>query len=51
VAAGSPAGFLFARHIEEVDRLVTGWHGQKAINLPGGVAVRRSNGRLFFSPS
>ncbi|MFI1097440.1 tRNA lysidine(34) synthetase TilS [Streptomyces sp. NPDC020917] len=51
IAVGSPPGFLFARHIEEVDRLVTGWHGQKALNLPGGVAVRRANGRLFFSPS
>jgi tRNA(Ile)-lysidine synthase len=51
VAAGSPPGFLFARHIEEVDRLVTGWHGQKALNLPGGVAVLRANGRLFFTPS
>ena len=51
VAAGAPPGFLFARHIEEVDRLVTGWHGQKALNLPGGVAVLRTNGRLFFSPS
>jgi tRNA(Ile)-lysidine synthase len=51
VAAGSPPGFLFARHIEEVDRLVTGWRGQKALNLPGGVTVRRSDGRLFFSPS
>jgi tRNA(Ile)-lysidine synthase len=51
VAAGSPPGFLFARHIEEVDRLVTGWRGQKALNLPGGVAVLRANGRLVFSPS
>jgi len=51
VAAGSPPGFLFARHIEEVDRLVTGWRGQKALNLPGAVTVLRSNGRLFFSPS
>jgi tRNA(Ile)-lysidine synthase len=51
IDAGSPPGFLFARHIEEVDRLVTGWHGQKALNLPGGVAVRRANGRLVFSPS
>ncbi|WP_435128388.1 tRNA lysidine(34) synthetase TilS [Actinacidiphila sp. bgisy144] len=51
VAAGSPPGFLFARHIEEVDRLVTGWRGQKALNLPGGVAVRRADGRLVFSPS
>jgi tRNA(Ile)-lysidine synthase len=51
VAAGSPPGFLFARHIEEVDRLVTGWHGQKALNLPGGVAALRVDGRLFFTPS
>jgi tRNA(Ile)-lysidine synthase len=51
IAAGSPPGFLFARHIEEVDRLVTDWHGQKALNLPGGVAALRANGRLFFSPS
>lgn len=51
VAAGSPPGFLFARHIEEVDRLVTDWRGQKGLNLPGGVEARRRNGRLFFSPS
>jgi tRNA(Ile)-lysidine synthase len=51
VAAGAPPGFLFARHIEEVDRLVTGWHGQKALNLPGGVTALRASGRLFFSPS
>ncbi|MYS20594.1 tRNA(Ile)-lysidine synthase [Streptomyces sp. DvalAA-14] len=51
IAAGSPPGFLFARHIEEVDRLVTAWRGQKALNLPGGVTVLRANGRLFFSPS
>lgn len=50
VAAGAPPGFLFARHIAEVDRLVTDWHGQKALNLPGGVTVLRANGRLFFSP-
>ncbi|WP_329316621.1 tRNA lysidine(34) synthetase TilS [Streptomyces sp. NBC_01262] len=51
IAAGSPAGSLFARHIEETDRLVTGWRGQKPLNLPGGIAVGRRNGRLFFSPS
>ncbi|MDX3215588.1 tRNA lysidine(34) synthetase TilS [Streptomyces sp. ME02-6991-2B] len=48
VAAGSPAGSLFARHIEETDRLLTGWRGQKPLNLPGGVVVGRRNGRLFF---
>lgn len=48
LAAGSPAGSLFARHIEETDRLLTGWRGQKPLNLPGGVVVGRRNGRLFF---
>jgi tRNA(Ile)-lysidine synthase len=48
IAAGSPAGSLFARHIEETDRLLTDWHGQKPLNLPGGVVARRRNGRLFF---
>ncbi|GAA2413774.1 tRNA lysidine(34) synthetase TilS [Streptomyces glaucosporus] len=48
VAAGSPAGSLFARHIEEIDRLVTDWHGQRAINLPGRVAARRQGGTLVI---
>ncbi|NJQ03693.1 ATP-binding protein, partial [Streptomyces zingiberis] len=48
VAAGSPAGSLFARHIEEMDRLVTDWHGQGAINLPGRVEVRRRCGNLVI---
>ncbi|MFC0601945.1 tRNA lysidine(34) synthetase TilS [Streptomyces palmae] len=48
IAAGAPAGSLFARHIEEVDRLITGWRGQRAINLPGRVEVRRQGGRLVI---
>jgi tRNA(Ile)-lysidine synthase len=48
VAAGSPSGSLFARHVEEVDRLVTGWRGQGPINLPGGVVAQRRDGRLVF---
>ncbi|HEX5567084.1 MAG TPA: TilS substrate-binding domain-containing protein, partial [Streptomyces sp.] len=48
VAAGSPAGSLFARHIEEIDRLVTAWRGQRAINLPGRVAARRQGGTLVI---
>ncbi|MEV0276839.1 tRNA lysidine(34) synthetase TilS [Streptomyces sp. NPDC050610] len=48
ISAGSPAGSLFARHIEEVDRLITGWRGQGAINLPGRVVVRRQGGRLVI---
>ncbi|MGV9573786.1 MarP family serine protease, partial [Streptomyces nigra] len=40
-------GSLFALHVEEVDRLITGWRGQGAINLPGKVvAVHELAGRL-----
>ncbi|MEV0602073.1 tRNA lysidine(34) synthetase TilS [Streptomyces sp. NPDC050315] len=46
--AGSPAGSLFARHIEEVDRLITAWRGQGAIDLPGLVGVRRQGGKLVI---
>lgn len=48
IAAGAPAGALFARHIEEVDRLITGWRGQGAINLPGKVVAQRQGGRLVI---
>lgn len=51
VKAGAPAGSLFARHIEEVDRLITGWRGQQAINLPGRVEARRQGGRLVIRQS
>ncbi|MFF9074151.1 tRNA lysidine(34) synthetase TilS [Streptomyces sp. NPDC014735] len=51
VEAGSPAGSLFARHIEEVDRLITGWRGQRAINLPGRVEAMRQGGRLVIRQS
>ncbi|WP_274561131.1 tRNA lysidine(34) synthetase TilS [Streptomyces spiramyceticus] len=48
IAAGAPAGSLFARHVEEVDRLITGWRGQGAINLPGRVEAQRQGGRLVI---
>ncbi|TXS56239.1 tRNA lysidine(34) synthetase TilS [Streptomyces sp. t39] len=48
IEAGSPAGSLFARHVEEMDRLITGWRGQGAINLPGRVQARRQGGRLVI---
>ncbi|EST38998.1 hypothetical protein N566_04475 [Streptomycetaceae bacterium MP113-05] len=51
IAAGAPAGSLFARHVEEMDRLVTAWRGQRAINLPGRVEVRRQGGRLVIRQS
>ncbi|MDH6118225.1 tRNA lysidine(34) synthetase TilS [Kitasatospora sp. GAS204B] len=45
---GSPAGDLFARHLETVDLLVTGWRGQGPLQLPGGVEVTRRCGNLVF---
>ncbi|MFJ4922283.1 tRNA lysidine(34) synthetase TilS [Streptomyces sp. NPDC088725] len=48
ITAGAPAGSLFARHIEELDRLITGWRGQGGINLPGRVEARRQGGRLVI---
>jgi tRNA(Ile)-lysidine synthase len=45
---GSPAGDLFARHLETVDQLVTGWRGQGPLQLPGGVEVTRRCGNLVF---
>nr|WP_069813151.1 tRNA lysidine(34) synthetase TilS [Streptomyces sp. TP-A0874] len=48
VTAGSPPGSLFARHIVEVDRLITDWHGQGVINLPGRVEARRRCGSLVI---
>jgi tRNA(Ile)-lysidine synthase len=47
--AGSPAGDLSAGHVGEVDRLVTDWHGQGPLDLPGQVSAARRCGRLRFT--
>ena len=46
--AGAPAGALAHRHVTEIDALVTSWHGQRGVDLPGGVCCRRQCGRLLF---
>jgi tRNA(Ile)-lysidine synthase len=51
LAAGAPAGDLRADHVEAVDALVTGWHGQGPLQLPGGVTARRECGRLHIARS
>ncbi|TKK86298.1 tRNA lysidine(34) synthetase TilS [Herbidospora galbida] len=51
VAAGSPPSALAAVHIEEAERLITSWTGQKGVDLPGGVGVVRRYGRLMFTSS
>lgn len=43
---GAPAGSLTRDHVLAVDALVTGWHGQGPLHLPGRVVVRRLCGRL-----
>jgi tRNA(Ile)-lysidine synthase len=45
-AAG--AGPLAAGHLAALDALITGWHGQGAVDLPGGSAVVRASGRLHL---
>lgn len=46
--AGCPATDLTARHVRELDRLITEWRGQAHIDLPGGVRGRRVAGRIVF---
>jgi tRNA(Ile)-lysidine synthase len=41
---------LSAERTAALDALVTAWHGQGPVNLPGGVAVRRTSGRLVKYP-
>ncbi len=47
--AGVPDGALTADHLAPVEALVTDWHGQGEISLPGGVKVARISGRLSLS--
>lgn len=46
--AGCPAGALAQSHVLELDRLITDWHGQGPIQLPGAVEGRRDCGRLVL---
>lgn len=46
--AGAPGGALNADHLAAVDRLVTQWHGQGPVSLPGRVLADRACGRLRF---
>jgi tRNA(Ile)-lysidine synthase len=48
LAAGASPGRLSARHLTEIDRLVTDWHGQGPVSLPGGLVAVRRYDRLSF---
>jgi tRNA(Ile)-lysidine synthase len=51
IEAGSPPGTLAAVHVDEVDRLVTAWRGQRHVDLPGNVRAFRRYGKLLFGPA
>jgi tRNA(Ile)-lysidine synthase len=42
---------LQAVHLDSVDALVSRWHGQGAVDLPGRVVAVRTSGRLALRPS
>jgi tRNA(Ile)-lysidine synthase len=48
VAAGCPPGTLTATHVGWLSALVTDWHGQRWVDLPGGVRALRANGEVMF---
>lgn len=48
--AGVPAASLGKVHIDAVDALVGGWHGQQPIHVPGGLQVRRGGGLIEVEP-
>ncbi len=51
VSAGAPAGRVSHRHVVACDRLVTGWRGQGAVHVPGGLRVTRTGAFLSIAPA
>jgi tRNA(Ile)-lysidine synthase len=49
--AGAPASEVFREHVLAVDALVTDWHGQKWIDLPGRLRAVRRGGTLHVEPA
>lgn len=48
--AGAPIGDVSAAHVESLDALLTSWHGQGPLHVPGHIAVSRSGGAIAFRP-
>jgi tRNA(Ile)-lysidine synthase len=48
LAAEAGAGPLTATHVGALDALVTHWHGQGPVDLPGGVRAQRRAGRIWL---
>lgn len=51
IAAGAPSGQVSTRHTEACDALVTDWHGQGPVHVPGGIRVARGDGRIAAGPA
>lgn len=49
--AGARGDELASVHVGELDRLVTDWHGQRRVELPGGTSCGREDGVLVFAPT
>ena len=49
--AAAGAGPLTAERTNCVDELITGWHGQGPVDLPGRIAVSRRSARLVVQPA
>jgi tRNA(Ile)-lysidine synthase len=49
--AGVVGSDLNAGHLDEIDRLVTDWHGQVRVELPGRISVVRDREALRFLPT
>ncbi|MET1061766.1 MAG: tRNA lysidine(34) synthetase TilS [Aeromicrobium sp.] len=49
LAAGADPSALGAVHLAGLERLVTDWHGQARIELPGGVSAARTGNSLGFA--
>jgi len=47
--AGAVPAQLFHTHVVAIDRLVSDWHGQKWVELPGHVRASRSKDLLSFT--
>ncbi|MGL4173008.1 MAG: tRNA lysidine(34) synthetase TilS [Actinomycetota bacterium] len=48
LVAGCPGHAVSRRHVMAVDALITAWHGQGVVALPGGVVAHRRYGRLLI---
>ena len=49
IEAGCNLNDLTRDHVLSVDELITRWHGQGPINLPGSINVTRAHGKLLFN--